>query len=423
MTLATQSSSCALRSSGSRYLDLDMLAAQRRAESFKGQPDIKPLVLLAAFQEAAPAMGLSVQARQMVPLFFETTRRCDWEEGARPLAWPSMRRQQEYSGLSVTRVKAVNRELLTAGVLIARDSPNGRRHGRRDRDGKIVLAESFGFDLSPFLYRHQEYREIAQRAATERLAMRQLRSRATVARRAVWQVGEAMQAAGSVPEDWPRLAGETKALTAAAGRARRSDELRLVVEALEVRRAEAEGMVQPVEKAASPPSNSDPLGSENGPLNTNTSTDLNLFEYVETAPDRRSPREVPTVPPPKTTSSRVEPQIAADELVDLAPRLGQWVKPAGRRVAWSDIHKVIGALCTELEVPARAYREACATMGQDRAAIALAIMSTKPEGHFTRNAAAYFTGMVQRAERGELNLERTLWKLRRDTWAGRGQCH
>jgi hypothetical protein len=39
-------------------------------------------------------------------------------------------------------------------------------------------------------------------------------------------------------------------------------------------------------------------------------------------------------------------------------------------------------------------------MGRDRAVLALALVSTKSEGHFSRSAGGYFAGMVRKDERG-----------------------
>ena len=50
------------------------------------------------------------------------------------------------------------------------------------------------------------------------------------------------------------------------------------------------------------------------------------------------------------------------------------------------------------------------------AAIALAIVSAKPEGHFTSTPGGYFNGMVARAKAGTLNLSRTVWALREAKW-------
>ena len=57
-------------------------------------------------------------------------------------------------------------------------------------------------------------------------------------------------------------------------------------------------------------------------------------------------------------------------------------------------------------------------MGVHKAAIALAIVASKPENVIRKSFAAYFTGMIRRHEAGALSLERSLWKLRRDSWQG-----
>jgi replication initiation protein RepC len=64
------------------------------------------------------------------------------------------------------------------------------------------------------------------------------------------------------------------------------------------------------------------------------------------------------------------------------------------------------------------WGEACRILGRQRAAVALAIVSTKPKGYFSHGAGGYFAAMVKRAKTGELNLDRSLWKLRRERWGG-----
>jgi replication initiation protein RepC len=42
--------------------------------------------------------------------------------------------------------------------------------------------------------------------------------------------------------------------------------------------------------------------------------------------------------------------------------------------------------------------------GRDRAAVALAIVSTRAPGHFTSGPGGYFAGMMRKDEKGELHL-------------------
>ena len=107
--------------------------------------------------------------------------------------------------------------------------------------------------------------------------------------------------------------------------------------------------------------------------------------------------------------AKVEP----GELLQLAPRLADHV--AQPYPEWRDIVNAAGdGLRVDLGVSPSLWGEACVAVGRQRAAIALAIVSTKPGGHFTRGAGGYFAAMIKRAKTGELHLDRSLWKLRRD---------
>src|ERR1019366_1408309 len=86
---------------------------------------------------------------------FRFTQPQDWGRGGRPIVWPSASVQQEALGLSPTQAKAINRQLIEAGLITMKDSPNGKRYGKRDRQGRIV--EAYGFDLSPIAARHPEF--------------------------------------------------------------------------------------------------------------------------------------------------------------------------------------------------------------------------------------------------------------------------
>jgi len=50
--------------------------------------------------------------------------------------------------------------------------------------------------------------------------------------------------------------------------------------------------------------------------------------------------------------------------------------------------------------------------GCEAAAIALAIVSAKPAGHFTSSPGGCFYGMVAKAKASELNLTHTIWGFR-----------
>jgi replication initiation protein RepC len=203
-----------LPASGLRRFTPAMLAARDRADAYTGAPGgaAKPFRYLAAFQEAEPYLGLPPQAYKLLAWLVKQTMQQDWQEGSRPLCWPSAERQAEFLGLSPARVKTLNRALYEAEIFILRDSETGKRYGRRGPDNSII--EAFGFDLSPLAYRFDEFIRIAAEAKAERERRKGLRKRATRARRAVRQIGETLVTLDAVPAAWPQLAAETAELVA-----------------------------------------------------------------------------------------------------------------------------------------------------------------------------------------------------------------
>ena len=199
-----------IRPSGARRLTLDMRVRLDQADAFTGLPHgtAKPLRFLAAFQEAEPYLGLPVHAYKLVAWLVKQTQPQDWEEGSRPIAWPSARHQAEFLGLSPARVKQLNRALFEAGVFVIRDNEQGKRYGRRDPETKRII-EAFGFDLSPLALRYDEFVRVAAAARVERDRMKGLRRRATLARRAIRQAGEELAAQGHEPEGWRLLEEES----------------------------------------------------------------------------------------------------------------------------------------------------------------------------------------------------------------------
>jgi replication initiation protein RepC len=97
----------------------------------------------------------------------------------------------------------------------------------------------------------------------------------------------------------------------------------------------------------------------------------------------------------------------------LAPRLAAHL--AAPYPGWREIVDAAGGgLRRELGVSPDLWGRACRALGREDAAVALALVSTKPPEHFRSGAGGYFAAMVKRADTGELHLERSLWKLRRE---------
>ncbi|MDR3489813.1 MAG: plasmid replication protein RepC [Bradyrhizobium sp.] len=405
--------STAVQPTGFRRLTLTMLAAREQADHFQGAPKgaANPFRYLAAFQEAEPYLGLPPHAFKLVSWLIGQTMPHDWEAGSRPIAWPSARLQQEFLGLSAARVKALNRALFEAGVFVIRDNEQGKRYGRRGPDKRII--EAFGFDLSPIAQRFDEFIRLAAEAKAERMRSKELRKRITIARRAVYQVGELLSELEiPLPVGWMALVRESADLVSAARQARRSEDLALIVKAIEARQVQAETWL----REATSPVDTSPVELVSKPHTTSTNLSLNLKDTVIAAEKSRAVESAHfdddqsfLHPEPKEAKPGIK--LSVQELIQLAPRLAEHIPPG--RFTWRDAIDAAGSsLRHELGVSASLWGEACVIMGREAATLALAIVSTKDERHFTRSAGGYFAGMVRKSEKGELFLEKSLWGLR-----------
>jgi replication initiation protein RepC len=399
---------------GFRRMTPGLLKADRAAESFAGLPEgvRSSGQLLAALKTAAPRLGISPRIVHAVDWLFRFTQPQDWEEGRRPIVWPSASMQEEALGLSPTQVKEINRRLIELGLITMRDSPNGKRYGRRhERTGHII--EAYGFDLAPIAMRHAEFVRLAEEGRAERAAMGRLRRRATIARKAITQILETVQEYGFAGEEWITLAHETAALVRALRDVECPDEMEPGVKSLERKQRAARERLEILLRVV----DSAPKGPENRPHQYNYKPSLDPDQDTVIAAKDRSGEEEgagaqsPAPEQRQRSNKGMVHGIRPDELPRLTPKLKAYLQRPNP--AWPDIIDAADWLRHDLGVSKSLWGDACLAMGRELAAVALAIVSTKEAEHFQTSPGGYFHGMVAKAKAGELHLERTAWAFRR----------
>ena len=107
--------------------------------------------------------------------------------------------------------------LVDAGLIVRRDSPNGKRYARKDGTGEIELA--FGFDLSPLVVRSEEFESLAAAVETEARALKLVRERITLCRRDIAKMiatgieeGVPTRRGGQGPADWQEVHAAFRAI-------------------------------------------------------------------------------------------------------------------------------------------------------------------------------------------------------------------
>jgi replication initiation protein RepC len=406
---------------GFRRLTRGLLKVDRTADGFVGLPDgvTVPGQLLAALKAAAPRLGVSSRLVHAVDWLFRFTQPQDWEGGGHPIVWPSAAMQQEALGLSETQTKRLNRALIEAGLVTMKDSPNGKRYGRRNPNGRLV--EAYGFDLAPIAMRYAEFVRLAEEAKAERAALGRLRRRATIARKGIVQILETAQEYGFEGAEWQSLARETATITRVLRGVDGLDEMEVGVTSLEHRQIAARERLESLLKDV----NKTPSQVENEPHQHNYNRTFNpkqdtvITSKTCNGEGEGTDPEAPTPEEPNRPDKGTVHGIWPDELMRLTPRLKPYLPRPNP--TWPEIVDAADWLRHDLGVSKSLWGEACIAMGRELAAVALGIVSTKEPEHFRTTPGGYFHGMVAKAKAGELHLERTVWALRRATEPGRGE--
>jgi replication initiation protein RepC len=424
---------------GLRRLTPKMLGTIKAAESHSFTSEMQPGQALAAFKAAAPYLGLRPNVVHAIDWLFRFTDALDWQPSSRPIVWPSAAMQQHELGLGPSQVKNLNRHLVELGLVVMKDSPNGKRYGRRGPQGRIV--EAYGFDLSPIASRFGEFQTIAQAGREERARVAALRRRATIARNGIRQLLETADEHRIAGEDWD--ARRDAAATASRGVARRksSNEMEMAVESLECLQRQMRVHLETAFAGQADSRTSmntvsvdiSPKEPKNWPHITTTNQLLNPKDTV-IAPEGARPAKAANRSPPQPIGVVTAPdadqtvekfrrpvprsrtdygsvlKITPAELTRLAPRLKPYLRNTSPR--WPEIVEAAEWLRDELAISKSSWGEACLTMGREQAATAVAVVSAKPRKHFRSSPGAYFHGMVSKAKAGELHLARTIWGMR-----------
>jgi len=403
--------------------------AEEPAPAGTKHPKQTPGGVLAAFKAAAPFLGFSRTLVHAIDWLFAFTQAQDWAPDSEPVVWPSAGLQQHALGLGPTQTKTLNRHMAELGLLTMKDSPNGKRYGRRDPRGRII--EAYGFNLAPLAIRQAEFEAVAAEGRAERERIHKLKRRATIARKSVQQLTETATEIGAYDEHWQALLSETLSADRSILRLTEAGAIEGIVLRLEASaeaaRATLEKRLQAVEASAPISVDSDPKGPQDRPHQYNYNPASNPQEDTvgasgESRPAASEPspvaavateaRQPATVPPIAESAMR----LTAGELTRLAPRLKPYIPSP--TPSWPEIIDAADWLRHEMGISQHIWADACQVLGRDAAAVAIAIVSTKPASHFVSSPGGYFHAMIQRAKNGRLDLARSIWGLRKALEAG-----
>lgn len=434
---------------GFRSMTPGINEAHRLAEQWGRQTAVAKERALLAFNKAAKLIGVSAQGRELINMICSFTRECDWNGDSRPLAWPDNQRLMDQTGLSPAAPKRNLRALAEAGLISFKDSPNGRRVGRRDsHTGKIDLERSYGLDLSPLGIRTPQLEQIADEERRRVEHTRSLAQQFTCHRKMLTSILEAATE-NKMPGPWRSCAVELAEL--ATSRRGRCDTARLqslcdriatVLEraqtayaaAVDKFRDRSIANTSSTQQRTAPEESSfdiimSPLGHASGPHIQNTTekkiydlyreerraanaAQLTLIDAGAAGEEGFGEKPEGEVLPTQDRSIIAKPiDLATIKL--LCPDFWQWIYAKSGVPTWDDvIAAAAGVVSAGLQIPQSTWKSAVRLLGRERAAVAVAIIFEKHAEGIITSPGAYLNGMVTKAENGNLHLPASLFHWR-----------
>ncbi|RWK44838.1 MAG: replication initiation protein RepC [Mesorhizobium sp.] len=277
-------------------------------------------------------------------------------------------------------------ELVDCGLVIRRDSPNGKRYARKGRGGEI--EEAFGFSLAPLLARAQEFEAAAERVRADNRALRLMRERITLHRRDIQKLVEAA-VEEDVPGDWGGLWRRFRAVVETIPRRARIAELEPIVADLAALRDDVDKLLEIHMESTNLSGNESQSERQQSDSNTDS-----IFEF-EPALEKSGAAAEPltrNAEPPKTYPLGLVLK-ACPEIADYA------VEGIGN---WRDFMITAAQVRGYLGVSPSAYEDACHVMGQEIAAVVIACILQRAQ-HID-SAGGYLRVLTEKARAGEFSV-------------------
>ncbi len=418
------------RPSGWRKATAGLAVAEQHAQNGE-RVAIPKTQAFVAVKRIGAHIGLKAGDMLLLDTLGAFTQAQDWEEGQRPIVWASNAYLMEQTGFSLSALKRHARRLAEIGVISFKDSPNGKRWGHRDADGRIV--EAYGFDLSPLSARVEEFEELQAELQAERELCQRLKRQITVARRMIRARIEAASHA-ALRGPWAHLSGLFEDLLERLPRRNTGSEalerllawFRELQERVEATYLDAVRAEEGVENSAETIEQVSEKIQEMNPREVISDPHILITTQLNPVTCNRSETEqaagvVPNVPRENPVDRELEDWVAETRkkrgaAIDLAtvmqacPEFASWARSMdGYLKDWGDLHRVAGQLRPMIGVSEHAWNLAQDRLGPQIATAALVLTFDKHCAGEVASPGGYLRGIVQKAGAGELHLERSFY--------------
>lgn len=350
--------------------------------------------------ECKGRLGLSERSLTVLSalLTFHPETALTADVGSGLVVFPSNRQLSlRANGMAAATLRRHLAILVDAGVIVRRDSPNGKRYARRGADREVEVA--YGFDLGPLVARAAEFEAMADVVRVERRELAAQREALTILRRDVAK----MIATGMEEDGGPRWASIHETYVEVLRRLPRNPSLAEVKAVTADLLLMVRDLITALEKLLDP-SILSATESQNERHKQNSKPEL-IIEFEPAFDEGEAARGQPSPLGPETSWT----PFPLGMVLSACPDIASYARGGAR--SWPDVVAAADLVRSILGVSPSAWREAVDAMGPQNAATAVAVILQK--GEAVRSAGGYLRALVEKARVGSFSLGPPLMALLR----------
>jgi replication initiation protein RepC len=299
-------------------------------------------------------------------------------------------------GMPASTLRRQLAALVDAGLIVRRDSPNGKRYARKGRGGEVKLA--FGFDLAPLVVRAEEFEHLAQEIEAETRAIKLAKERITLCRRDIAKMiatgieeGVPTRRVGRGPGSWQEVHTIFRGLVEGVSRTATREELEAAADALSVFAGEILNLLETQVKMTNMSANESP--DERHKQNSKPNS------LIELEPSLQEGRAARAEPNPQTPAA-AERTYPLGMVLSACPDIVDYAK--GGIGNWRDFLATAAVVRPMLGISPSAWEDAQMVMGETQAAVVVACLLQRSST--IQSAGGYLRELTRKAGEGEFSL-------------------
>jgi len=377
---------------GRRPMSLGMIASQVAAQSAAPDATVHKWHVFRDIKEARLALGASDRALAILDALLSFHPETALYGDSALIVWPSNEMLiGRANGMSPATLRRHLANLVDCGLIVRRDSPNGKRYARKGQGGEVEQA--YGFDLSPIVARANEFKELAEAMRAEKKAYKLVKERLTICRRDIVKMIEAGIEEG-VPGNWGGVHLEYQAIVGRLPRTAPRQALEAIAAELDDLWTQIRDVLESFVKSQNLNANESQTERhiQNSNTESKTESERGLGTKEEASGSAGGSDNLRSLP---------RRELPLSIVLDACPNLLWLVKGGGGIRNWREFLVTTDLARPVLGISPSAWEDAQVALGEQQAAITLAAIYQKSDQ--IKSPGGYLRNLTERAKEGKFS--------------------